>query len=269
MSPKNLHVVFHRVAKETLLRSQAFDPDAIRLICLEDALAIGPLFDMDSDKAYERRTRWLSEVFEEKQMSIDEWVGHDSKAIADILERPGEVDAIYLWTGYCAGEILSAARFVSHAAQLGKPLFQINFPNIPMRIWNGEIIYPESLVVTNPNQVGQLTEHFIPLNDKDMEAYFRIWEKAVSTDSLLRIRDHISARKIRHEQVDYFDHFLQRHCTDEFKKAARVIGETLCDIEMSVGDGFLNWRLKLLCHAGKLAYRGELKTMRDYEIKNR
>ena len=271
MKPQNLHVFFRRVAKGTFLQSEALDPAAIRLICLEETLTIGPLLGIDSEEAFERRKKWWLEVFEDPVHPVEEWVDgmieNDRKAISSILENPEKIDAIYLWTGYCADEILSAARFVFHVAKLGKPMFQINFPNIPVRIWNGDIIYPESLVVVDPKHVDELVDHFILLSDKDIEAYCRIWERAVSTDSLLRIRDRLTARKIAHERVDHFDHFLLSHCTDEFRTAARVIGETFADVEMGVGDGFLNWRLKQLCRDAKLAYRGELNAIRDYEVK--
>lgn len=270
MNRKNLHVVFGRGAQGTFLQSGAFSPEDIRLVCLEDNLSVGPIYKMDSDEAINRREKWWIEISAESDYPVEEWVNgmldNDRKVIDEVLQDADQIDEIYLWTGYCAQEMLSAARFVAQIARLGKPMFQVNFPNIPVRNIRGEVIYLDSLVITATNQVQEAAKHFYALGEKDIEAYQTLWERATSVDSLLRIPD-IFPRKICHKEETYYDHFLLSHCADEFREAARVVGETLCDAAFNVDGEFLGWRLRQLCLAGKIEYRGELTALRYYEVK--
>ena len=45
MNNKDIHVVFGNSAKGLFIQSKKFDLDAIQLICLEDALNLGPICD--------------------------------------------------------------------------------------------------------------------------------------------------------------------------------------------------------------------------------
>ena len=56
----------------------------------------------------------------------------------------------------------------------------------------------------------------------------------------------VSLGAILHKPVSYFDPILLSRSNDQFMKAARVIGHSLVDMDFSVGDGYLNWRLKEL-----------------------
>lgn len=64
-----------------------------------------------------------------------------------------------------------------------------------------------------------------------------------------------------------FDSALLVNCTNEFKKSARVVGESLIDTDFYVSDTILSWRLKELVRQKKLEAKGTLHKMRDYEVK--
>ena len=56
-------------------------------------------------------------------------------------------------------------------------------------------------------------------------------------------------------------------CSNEFQKSARIIGGTLVETEFSISDWFLNWRLIKMSEMNKIETIGELKDMRDYEVR--
>lgn len=47
-------------------------------------------------------------------------------------------------------------------------------------------------------------------------------------------------------QTEDLDRWVLSRSNEQFMKAARVIGHSLVDMDFSVGDGYLNWRLKEL-----------------------
>lgn len=51
------------------------------------------------------------------------------------------------------------------------------------------------------------------------------------------------------------------------KSQIPIIGQTLCDSDLNVGDSFLNYRMKQLAFMKKVEFRGELKQMRYYEVR--
>jgi hypothetical protein len=52
-------------------------------------------------------------------------------------------------------------------------------------------------------------------------------------------------------------------------KASKLIGQFLGKAKQITGDAYLLWRIKQLVAAGELDVQGELKGMRDFEIKTR
>nr|WP_261378379.1 DUF3658 domain-containing protein [Paenibacillus agilis] len=67
--------------------------------------------------------------------------------------------------------------------------------------------------------------------------------------------------------VDYYDVFLLEHVTDDYQLAARVVGAVMGDSNLVVGDMYLAFGVRQLIDEGKLDYRGELGSLRDYEIR--
>ncbi|MEL3972751.1 DUF3658 domain-containing protein [Rossellomorea oryzaecorticis] len=73
---------------------------------------------------------------------------------------------------------------------------------------------------------------------------------------------------------DYYDEFIldtaKRILTEnnnEFIKAGRVIGEVLGHIDQTVGDDFLEWRLRMLIGTGVLEAKGTFTSIRDYRVR--
>ncbi|WP_238599696.1 DUF3658 domain-containing protein, partial [Bacillus cereus] len=71
---------------------------------------------------------------------------------------------------------------------------------------------------------------------------------------------------------NYFDQFIIKcaksiGADQEFLKAPRVIGEALGLVEQSVGDTFLEYRLKELIKQEVFAFVGSLDEMRFYSVK--
>lgn len=57
--------------------------------------------------------------------------------------------------------------------------------------------------------------------------------------------------------------------TKDFIRTGRVIGETIHQMEESVGDSYLEYRIRHLVYNGVLELKGIPKSMRHYSVKFR
>jgi hypothetical protein len=260
MKQKDIHIVFGEVGKGTFVHSKEFDLDDIRLICLEDCLNLGPICGLYSSEIIEKRKAWLLKAFD-SYLPVDK----DIELIKTIIEHPEKNDKIFLWTGYCISEILSTARLLYHLPKLNKNIFITDFPNIPVKNANGNIVYPIALAQTALSQVNGIAKHFKQLTDEELTSWRKLWGKIKLGNSMLRVFD--KSGTILEKQETYFDAFLESYCTNEFQRPAKIIGQVLVDIDFCVGDSYLNWRLKQLSLMNKMEARGSLDKMRDYEVK--
>ncbi|MDD3161392.1 MAG: DUF3658 domain-containing protein [Bacteroidales bacterium] len=264
---KDLHIVFYH-ADRTFIDSGAYNPDDIILFHFIDVLTMGPMCDLNCKEDVKKRKAWLEktfgdEMYNELQLSA---VDQDIATITATLEVADQIEDIYIWTGYDAAEMIATARVMNHLISLDKRIYVLDFSNVQVQNIVGQTVTPKSLVQTDSFQIKDVATHFKLQQSADLIQWRELWHKNIlSESSLLRILD--KDGNIYHKQVEYFDAILLSYVKKEFQKAARVIGETLVDIDFAVGDSYLNWRLKELVLRNVLEFRGKLIEIRDYEVR--
>ena len=261
MQKENTHIVFGRIGRRTLIDSNVIDLNKSQIISFDDILNIGPACDINASDDIQKRIDWLQIVFGDNPNPP---VEQDLKSIETIVENADNIDKLFIWTGYCASEMIGTARLIYHLSKFDKPVFIANF-NTPVRSIHGDIIYPQTLNQTAIFQVKDIFEQFELIDKSRLQDWRNLWEKVKSENGQLWIRD--NKGQIAVEKIDYFDSFLLANCDENFQEAARVIGETLADIDFNVGDGYLNWRLKQLALNEKIEIQGRLIEIRDYGVK--
>ena len=76
-------------------------------------------------------------------------------------------------------------------------------------------------------------------------------------------------KKLTQKDVDYYDADLIRFITNDNQKASKIIHQFLTKNKETTGDAFLLWRLKSIVENEGFEVNGELKGMKDFEIKKR
>lgn len=261
MQKENIHIVFGRVGRKTLIDSNVIDVNKSQILSFDDILNTGPACDINANEDIQKRINWLQKVYGANPIPP---VEQDLKSIEAIIKNVHNINRVFIWTGYCASEMISTARVVYHLSKFEKPISIANF-NTPVRSIHGDIIYPKALYQTATFQVKDIFNQFELIDKNRLEDYISLWEEVKSGNGELWIYD--KNGQINVEKTDYFDSHLLSHCNENFQKAARVIGETLVDTDFNVGDSYLNWRLKQLSLNGKIETQGKLIEIRDYEVK--
>jgi len=258
---KDIHFIFGKSARSTFVSSKKFDLSTIQLICMEDTLNVGAVCDLDSVEKTEQRRQWLSNIYDH---DVSTFVDKDLEVIRSFIETVKK-EKIYLWTGHNASEILNTARLLYHLPAHCKDIFVVDFSAVSVKNSMGNIVHPKVLHASEPNQIGEIFNHFYKLKSEELSYFIQLWEKIKGGNSMLRVLD--KNGQILEKEETFFDPVLISFCTKEFRPAAKIIGQTLVDIDFNVGDGYLNWRLKELSLAKKVIARGILKNIRDYEVK--
>lgn len=263
---KDLHIVY-RFADRVLLNSEIFDSDNIELIKLVDNLSIGPVYNLEMIDGVYSRKDWLEKIivdiaYKEEIISA---VDKDVTTISNISEVADKCENIYIWTGCDASEAIGTARVLKKLMKLKKSIYVLDFSNIQVQNINGEIVSPKSLLQTAPSQIKDVIRYFKLQESADLKKWEEMLIDIESSNSLLRILDINGS--ISHKRDSYYDNLLLSKCIEKYQKASVVIGRALADVDISVGDNFLNWRLKELVKENKLESCGQLSDIRDYSVR--
>ncbi len=63
MQKENIHIVFGKIGRRTLIDSNAIDLNKSQIISFDDILNIGPACDINANEDIQKRINWLQKVF--------------------------------------------------------------------------------------------------------------------------------------------------------------------------------------------------------------
>ena len=74
-------------------------------------------------------------------------------------------------------------------------------------------------------------------------------------------------KKLTQFGYDFYDEDLRKFITGDWVKASKLIHQFLSKAKNTTGDAYLLWRLKQMIAAGGIDVQGELRNMKDFEVK--
>jgi uncharacterized protein len=263
---ENIHIIFNEYSRNTLINNKELNIKNNNIISLEDDLRIGPISNLNSNRNISGRKKWLSNILK-KTTSVERIVSNVEKDIEKIdkILSNNKHKIFYLWTFKNALDIINTARLITKLIEFKIPVFIIDYNEITLRNQRGNSFYPKSLVEVNSSHIYEIFKYFKQVENEQFIKWESLWKKIESKNSLLRILDNTG--NIKPEKESYFDNILKSFCNNELQKSARIVGHTLIKSDFSISDWYLNWRLKMLSEMKKIETIGELKDMRDYEVK--
>jgi hypothetical protein len=69
------------------------------------------------------------------------------------------------------------------------------------------------------------------------------------------------------QDYGFYDIDLKKFITSDWQKASKVIHQYLGKAKHTTGDAYLLWRLKTMVKNDTVDVQGELKNMKDFEVK--
>ena len=119
----------------------------------------------------------------------------------------------------------------------------------------------QAVGVVNPERLRTLLDRKRPATAPEVEQASQSWRQLKLENAPFRV---VTATGLVSARIDYFDPSLLKQATREWKKVARIVGETMafCDERyFQVGDTMLLARVAALVGEGNLLADGDLQDM--------
>ncbi|MRG44055.1 DUF1835 domain-containing protein [Chitinophaga sp. SYP-B3965] len=265
-----LHIVFGQSSEANLKAAFELDPAlAGEILCFEDDLAVGPLFILDTPEGRTARREWWNNMLDIPAIVPAE--GEEVPAPEDPVRslkgrlREEEELEVWIWAGQNACDVSGYFWLISQLDRFSGRINLVYLNNLPFLNEKNGVFYPTHLSQILPKEFIKAKKLAREVSLAEFELDGDEWHRLMNENAGIRLLE--GGKKLRGEPASFFDKDLVLATGKEFQKANKVIVQVTGKFKYPVMDQFLSWRIKELIKEGKIESKGELKTMRDFEIK--
>ncbi len=268
-----IHIVFQRSDKDALRKSFDLEPSLQGdIIQIEDDFAVGPLTALDSPEGKEARKQWWREITADGDYDgrVDSGeVADDNDTVLNLKERlSGDPDDIvWIWAAQNKHDVSGYYWLMSQLRDFAGRIFILYLNNLPFINEKGNLFYPVNLFEIPAREFLKARKLARPITLSEFEIDPDEWSRICQEGKGVRILE--GGKKLSQHPYSYYDEDLKRFITGDWIKASRLIHQFIGKAKQTTGDAYLLWRIKQLVAAGELDTQGELKGMKDFEIKTK
>jgi hypothetical protein len=91
------------------------------------------------------------------------------------------------------------------------------------------------------------------------------WTKLGNEEKGIRLLE--GGKKLIQKDYDYYDAELLKFISNDWQKVSKMFTQFFSKAKETTGDAFLLWRLSVLIEEGRLEMQGDMKNMKDFEVK--
>jgi hypothetical protein len=265
-----IHIVFNTADVEVINKAieidASLDGDVLEI---KDDYAVGPLNDIYTPEGREARNQWWKQVLAGGDYDglVEKAVVNDEKTVAVIKERleEDENEVIWIWAAQNKHDVSGYYWLMSQLKDYQSRIFILYLNNLPFINEKGNIFYPEWLHIIPPREFMKAKKLARPITLSEFEVDPDEWKRLCQENKMVRILE--GGKKLAQYDDDFYDEDLKKFITGEWQKASKIIHQFLHKNKHTTGDAFLLWRIKSMIAAGGLDVQGELKGMKDFEMK--
>jgi len=144
-------------------------------------------------------------------------------------------------------------------------IFILYLNNLPFINEKGNIFYPEWLHIIPPKEFIKAKRLARPVTLSEFETDPDEWTKICNEDKGVRLLE--GGKKLVQKEYDFYDEELKKFITPDWQKVSKLIHQFLAKAKNTTGDAYLLWRLKGMIAEGLMDVQGEVKKMKDFEVK--
>jgi hypothetical protein len=270
-----LHIVFGESSATAL--SAAFELDEQLkgdVLYFEDDLSVGPLFILDTKDGQQARRQWWKQlagieqpVLAEGEIAPEDTERDDNDRFKELkaLLKSDPEQQVWIWAGQNSRDVCGYYWLVNQLYDFSGRIHIIYLNNLPFLNEKGSVFYPTHLHQIQPREFLKAKKLARPISLAEFEIDGDEWSRLMNDNAGIRLLE--GGKKIKGEPAVFYDKELVTQAGAEFQKANKVVNAVTGKLKYPVLDQFLGWRLKELIKQGKLESKGELKTIRDFEVK--
>lgn len=265
-----IHIVFQQADIAALQKSFELD-ESMRgdVIEIKDEYAVGPIKDIYSVEGVENRKQWWRGILAggDYEGIVDNGQIDDQKTVRDLIERlqndPEEI--VWIWAAQNKHDVSGYYWLISQLKNYQGRIFLLYLNNLPFINEKGSIFYPDNLSTIPPREFTKAKKLARPLTLSEFEIDPDEWTRLQNEDQGVRILE--GGKKLVQYGYDFYDADLKKFISADWQKASKLIHVYLSKATHKTGDAFLLWRLKEIIAFGELDVQGEVKNMKDFEVK--
>lgn len=266
------HIVFNEPDVEVLKQAIALDENLQgELILIRDDYAVGPIADIYRGEGREVRENWWKEVLAGGDYEGKAGSGEvdDLKTVAELvgtLRR--DPDAIvWIWAAQNKHDVSGYYWLLHFMKEFQGRVFILYLNNLPFLNEKGQLFYPSWLSSIPPKEFLKAKKLARPITLSEFEVDPDEWLRLAGENKGVRILE--GGKKLVQYDYDFFDADLQKFITGDWQKAGRILHQFLTKNKHTTGDAYLLWRLKQLVNTGNYDIQGEVRNMKDFEVKQK
>jgi hypothetical protein len=265
-----IHIVFNTADRDVLQKAIELDESLTGdIVEIKDDYAVGPITDIYTEEGRNARNEWWKEVLAGGDLDgqVEKGVVNDEATVASVLEKldSDDQELIWIWAAQNKHDVCGYYWLMSQLKNYQSRVFILYLNNLPFINDKGNIFYPEWLHVIPPREFMKAKKLARPITLSEFEVDPDEWKRLCGENKMVRILE--GGKKLAQYDVDFYDADLKKFITGEWQKASKIIHQFLTKNKHTTGDAFLLWRLKTLLAAGNIDVQGEVKGMKDFELK--
>jgi hypothetical protein len=266
-----IHIVFQFNDIEALKKAFELDPafqgDVIQI---EDEWGVGPIAGIYTQEGIEARKQWWREILAGGDYDgLVDAAGRvdDNEKVAALKQRlmADDKEIVWIWAAQNKHDVSGYYWLMSQLKEFQGRIFILYLNNLPFINEKGLIFYPDNLFQIPAKEFLKARKLARPITLSEFEVDPDEWTRLCQEDKGVRILE--GGKKLTQYPYTYFDEELRKFITGDWIKVSKLIGQFLGKARQTTGDAYMLWRIKQLVAAGELDAQGELKGMRDFEIK--
>jgi hypothetical protein len=267
-----IHIVFNEADVAVLKQAQELDEIlAGEIMQVKDDYAVGPLTGIDTEEGIEYRKNWWREILAggDYDGKVDQNEVNDLALVQNLIARldaeTGEV--LWIWAAQNKHDVCGYYWLMSQLKSYQGRVYILYLNNLPFINEKGQIFYPEWIHTIQPKEFLKAKKLARLITMSEFEVDPDEWSKICSDDKGVRILE--GGKKLSVHGYHYYDSDLKKYITGDWQKGSKIIHQYLSKNKETTGDAFILWRLKQLIAEGAYDVQGEIKNMKDFEVKGK
>jgi len=267
-----IHVVFNEPDVEILNKAIEMDDTmAGEVLLIRDDYAVGPLANIYLPEGQEQRRDWWRNVFvgSDHEGIVEEGKVDDPAVVTKIKEllTNDEEQVVWIWAAQNKHDVCGYYWLISQLVDFQGRVHILYLNNLPFINEKGNIFYPDWLSQIQPKEFLKAKKLARPVTLSEFEVDSDEWNKITQDEREVRLLE--GGKKIVQRDVSFYDQEISKYITTDFQKANKIIHAFLTKSKETTGDGFVLWRLKKMAQTDHFEFQGELKGIKDFEVKRK
>jgi hypothetical protein len=176
-------------------------------------------------------------------------------------------EIVWIWAAQNKHDVCGYYWILPFLKEFQGRIYILYLNNLPFINEKGLLFYPEWLHLIPPREFLKAKKLARPVTLSEFEVDPDEWTRLCNENKGVRLLE--GGKKLTQVDAEFYDAELKPFIHSDWQKASKIIHQYQQKSRHSTGDAYLLWRLKLMIQAGRWDVQGELKKMKDFEVKTK